>query len=82
MTKYFVDAGGKYLGGFDGTTPPAGAIEVPFAPDHALDTWDGTKYVVHPPTAEEIAQAARDRDRAKPDTTPVTIGMMKEWKFL
>ena len=56
MTKFYVDAGGKYLGGFDGAVPPAGAIEVSFAPDHALDTWDGTKYVPHPPTAEERKQ--------------------------
>lgn len=41
MTKYFVDKQGVYIGGFDGAEPPAGAIEVPFAPAFASDIWDG-----------------------------------------
>ncbi len=33
MTRYFVDAEGKSLGGFDGgAEPPAGAVEVPVPP--------------------------------------------------
>ncbi|MCT2580603.1 MULTISPECIES: hypothetical protein [unclassified Mesorhizobium] len=39
MTKYFVDAVGVYLGGFDGVEPPAGAVEVPTAPDDARQVW-------------------------------------------
>ena len=62
MTKFYVDTGGNYIGGFDGAAPPAKAIEVPFPPDHALDVWDGTKYVPHPPTAEE--QREEDRRQA------------------
>lgn len=38
-TQYFVDETGAYLGGFDGATPPAGAIEVPTAPADARDMW-------------------------------------------
>lgn len=37
--KYFVDASGKYLGGFVGAAPPAGAIEVPTAPVDARQVW-------------------------------------------
>lgn len=49
MTRYFVGANGKYLGGFD-TDPnyyPVGGIGVPMAPRHALDTWDGAKWVAY-----------------------------------
>jgi hypothetical protein len=35
-TKYFVDAAGVYLGGYDGAPAPAGAIEVPAPPPHGL----------------------------------------------
>jgi hypothetical protein len=45
MTKYFVDAVGNYLGGFDGAGPQAGAIEVPNPPAHGLDVWDGVTFL-------------------------------------
>lgn len=38
-TRYFVDAAGVYLGGFDGSSPPDGAVEVPTAPEDARDVW-------------------------------------------
>ncbi len=76
MTKFFRDSNNKYIGGFDGATPPAGAIEVPFPPEHALDTWDGTQWIAHTPTPEE---AERARIVALPDVTPVT---MKELRGL
>ena len=44
-TKYYIDLDGTYLGGFQGVEPPLGAIEVPYAPSHANDKWDGTIYV-------------------------------------
>lgn len=44
MTQYFVDEQGRYLGGFDGAEPPAGAIEVPYAPLDARMTWDGEQF--------------------------------------
>lgn len=54
MTKYFVDANGKSLGGFDGAEPPTGSIEVP-APNHALDIWDfaNNKWIPYVLTFEE-----------------------------
>lgn len=39
MTQFYVDAQGRYLGGFDGAEPPAGAIEVAHAPANASDIW-------------------------------------------
>ena len=37
--KYYVDALGNYLGGWD-AKPPEGAIEVPFPPEDARQIWD------------------------------------------
>jgi len=42
MTKYYVDAQGKYLGGFDGANPPANAVEVANPPPHGSCVWNGT----------------------------------------
>lgn len=44
MTKFYVDALGGYIGGFDGAVPPEDAIEVPDAPASAFDTWTGTEW--------------------------------------
>lgn len=41
MSKYFVDAAGVYIGGFDGAEPPEDAVEVPAAPIDARQIWDG-----------------------------------------
>ena len=41
--KYYVDDKGVYLGGWD-ANPPPGAIEVPSAPDDALQPWIGGKW--------------------------------------
>lgn len=49
MTRYFRDTDGAYLGGFDGAEPPAGAIEVPAAPNDARATWNGSAWVEPPP---------------------------------
>ena len=60
MTKFYVDSQGNYLGGYsvsdveidregladwDGAKPPEDAIEVPFAPNHANQKWDGVKFL-------------------------------------
>jgi hypothetical protein len=62
MTRYFVDGTGKYVGGFDGAEPPAGSVEVPFAPDDARQVWDGTAWSAapvdpRPLTVEALAAA-------------------------
>lgn len=71
MTKYYVDAQGKYLGGFgtvviegevqDHLDVPEGAIEVPTAPGHASQTWNGSIW-------EYPLQYAKDAKKAEIDT--------------
>ena len=34
MTRFFVDATGSYIGGFDGVEPPAGSVEIDVPPQH------------------------------------------------
>lgn len=59
MTKFFVDAQGNFLGGFDGALPPPGAIEVPGPPSSGLDIWNGVIFVPHMPTQSEINAQAK-----------------------
>lgn len=40
MTKFYVDASGNYLGGFDGAQPPIGSTEVPFPPQDGRMIWN------------------------------------------
>lgn len=49
MTKYFIDANGKYIGGFDGAKPPKNSIEVSKPPGHALDKWNGKEWTRYNP---------------------------------
>lgn len=44
-TKFYTDAQGNYLGGFDGAPPPQGAIEVTVPPDDGHAKFDGTKWI-------------------------------------
>jgi len=46
MTKFYVDSDGKYLGGYDGATPPAGAIEVSTPPANGRDRYINGHWVV------------------------------------
>lgn len=55
MTKFYVNVQGKYLGGFDGAEPPAGAIEVAEAPTDGRHVWNGTAWAEVKTMAEEIA---------------------------
>lgn len=43
-TKYYVNASGTYIGGFAGAEPPAGAIEVPTAPQDARQVWQSNDW--------------------------------------
>lgn len=43
--KYYVDESGQFLGAFgDGARPEAGGIEVPSAPEHASQIWQGNSW--------------------------------------
>jgi hypothetical protein len=44
VTRFYVDAAGVYLGGFDGAEPPENAIEVSTPPDDARQVWDGSAW--------------------------------------
>lgn len=58
MTKYFISQDGTYIGGFDGSPPPAGSIEVSEPPLHAL------KYKYLNGGWEKITDAQADREEA------------------
>ena len=58
MTRFFVDADGQYIGGFDGADPPPGAIEVPAPPDDARCKWDGSDWLPFSPPYDEARRAA------------------------
>lgn len=57
MTKYFVDASGNYVGAFDGAEPPAGSVEVPFAPDDARQVWNGSAWGPVPATRQTVLKS-------------------------
>lgn len=62
MTSYFVDATGAYLGGFDGgAEPPAGAIEVPSAPQDARQTWADGAWSAPPETQTVLKSTVQAR---------------------
>lgn len=65
MMRFYVDAVGNYLGGFD-ANPPAGAIEVPAPPPlHASQTWDGSVWSSYaPPTDADLADGEFRRNPA------------------
>lgn len=48
-TRFFVDTNGVYQGGWDGSEPPSGLIEVPTAPEHASQIWDFVTETWSPP---------------------------------
>jgi hypothetical protein len=58
MTKFYVDAEGNYLGGFENAEPPLGALEVSFPPEHGWDKWDGNSWIAYTKTAEENKEIA------------------------
>jgi len=57
MTKFFVDAAGNYIGGFDDADPPLGSIEVPIAPDDASQIWNGSTWNPLPAPRAMVAKS-------------------------
>ena len=85
MVKHFVDSTGKWLGSYDGPGPvivassplPAGAVEVPSAPDDnrrvwdfATDTW-GPKPAPPPDPDDELNAAIADAIKDEAPNSPV-----------
>jgi hypothetical protein len=76
-TKYYVTASGTYLGGYE-ANPPEGAIEVPYAPDHAGQIWNGSGWGAIPlavPASITRRQCARLLFRNKMITGPEMVAM-------
>lgn len=69
MTKFYVDAQGRYLGGFDGAEPPDGAIEVAEPPQHGTDLWVGNAWQAPAPSRDAL-KAAR---QMQVDAIAVTV---------
>lgn len=68
MTKFYADAEGNYLGGYDGAPPPEGGIETSCAPDDARQVYDFDSQVwgeVPPPPAPRATAMWRARAIAK-----------------
>ena len=69
-TRYYVDALGKYLGGFAGfyaddgaevfPIVPAGAVQVPSPPQHGSQIWNGTSWGPQPLPSPDPDLAAFD----------------------
>ena len=67
ITKYYVDAVGNYLGGWQGPVVdgveaehpdvPAGAVEIMEPPEDARQIWDGTAWLPLPARAAEPLDA-------------------------
>lgn len=66
MIKHYIDVSGKYLGGWD-SNPPAGAKEVPCAPDDYRQVWDGANWSAPRLSRREIEEL-RLRSYADPIT--------------
>lgn len=63
VTKYYVNANGDYIGGFEGVEPPVGSFEVDAPPPHGKDRWDGTKWVEHVKSdKEKVSDELRKRN--------------------
>jgi hypothetical protein len=71
MTKYFVNDKGEYLGGFDCDPEfyPEGK-EVKTAPSHALEIWNGKKWVMPLEQRNAIIDAQR-AERYKNEFDPL-----------
>lgn len=82
MTVHYRDADGVYLGGFDGASPPTGAIQCP-APPHANANWNGTgwdAYVPVPAIVRKLAlvRACRDTPWLGSDLWTLAKGVLED----
>lgn len=59
MTKFYVDDEGVYIGAYDGAEPPEGAIEVPSAPENAVQKWIDGEWLPYIPSASPHLNGGR-----------------------
>lgn len=72
--RHYIDAGGAYLGGFDGDGP-AGTVEVPSAPTTVRQRWQGDGWSALPgPTVRQQRRGAYIAELGKePTSDPVEV---------
>lgn len=58
-TKFYRNAQGQFVGGFDGASPPIGSIEVASPPADARMTWDGVDWVISAGAKDAIIDSRR-----------------------
>lgn len=73
MTKYYVDPNGNYLGGFDGTQPPEGAVEILTPPEHGSDIYSNGAWTQ---TAEQRTRIFNKTRREEYEKEGVTMEAM------
>lgn len=76
MTKYYVDAQGSYVGGFDGVNPPNGAIEVPSPPDDARQKWQNNAWQPYVPDYSTIDTGALNAALTEPGSVVRALGLV------
>lgn len=74
--KHYIDAFGRYVGSFTGTSPPAGSIEVSAAPADSRQVYSSGSWQPMPgPTYRELRRAAYEQQLGKdPGNTINTLG--------
>jgi hypothetical protein len=77
MTQYYVDTNGNYLGGFDGATPPVGAIEVSAPPTDGRQKWINNAWAALDPTIlTTVDQNALNTALAEPGSVVRALGLV------
>lgn len=76
MTKYFVDTQGNYIGGFEGSSPPAGAIEIPSPPDDGRQKWVNNAWQAYVPDYSGIDSAALNDALVEPGSVVRALGLV------
>lgn len=76
MTKYYVDAQGVYLGGFDGSVPNGGAIEVPTPPDDGRQKWLNGAWQPYVPDYSTIDQSTLNAALIEPGSVVRALGLI------
>lgn len=73
MTKYYIDANGNYIGGFDGAEPPAGSSEVTIPPENARCKWNGLSWI------DDHNQSINEQILALEAANPISHRTMREF---
>lgn len=75
-TKFYVDSLGNYLGGFDGSPPPVGSVEVPSAPDDGRQKWLNNAWQPYVPDYSTIDSATLNAALIEPGSVVRSLGLV------